>query len=219
MNGRQERGRAAPGSEDVNLRVVCGHAAIVLDDIPCAESALDRQIAHAGVDHKVDAIEVIEGAADVIGEGQEVIELSEFCGFHVVERQRLSRIAPEQRVVRHVVHEGVEVGRRERPVDRGLEVAPASPDVIDFHRYSGRDLLRHTRCQIPAVLPCVPAAGGCRIDREIVDLLPEDRIHHRPALAVGRRVQEVAVGHEVAVRVSPIPDPSELMKCPSPAGL
>src|SRR5256885_12516664 len=55
-------------------------------------------------------------------------------------------------------------------------VAPASPDVIDLHRDSGRDLLRDTRRQIPTVLPSVPAAGGRRIDGERRDRLPEERI-------------------------------------------
>ena len=60
--------RAAPGSEDVDLRVLRGHAALVLDDVPGAGAALDRHVAQARVHREVDAVEVVEGAADVVGE-------------------------------------------------------------------------------------------------------------------------------------------------------
>src|SRR5256885_14589663 len=81
-------------------------------------------------------------------------------------------------------------------------VAPASPDVIALHRASGRDLLRDTRHQIPAVLPSVPATGGRRIDGERRDRLPEERISGA-ALAVGRRTEQVAVDTEIVVAIGP----------------
>src|SRR6185436_10528556 len=42
-----ERERAAPGTEDVGLRVLRGHATFVLDDVPDAQPTLYGQIARA----------------------------------------------------------------------------------------------------------------------------------------------------------------------------
>src|SRR5439155_8321304 len=45
----KERARAAPGTEDVELRVLRDHAALVLDDVAAAGAALDRDVAQTRV--------------------------------------------------------------------------------------------------------------------------------------------------------------------------
>ena len=147
-------------------------------------------LAQACVHREVDAVERVVGAADVVGERQEVVDLLELRGLHVVERQRVPAAARQLRILRHVVDERIEVGRRPRAVDRGRQVSPAPPDVVDFDRDPRRDLLRHARRQIPAVLARVPSARGRRVDRERSDRLAEVRIP-RAALAVGGRVQQL----------------------------
>ena len=115
---------------------------------------------------RLPSVDAVVRAAGVIGVRSVVIENTEFRCFEIVERQRLSGIAPEQRIVRHLVCEGVEIGRGERPIDRRLQVAPASANVVDLDGNLGRDLLHHAERQVPAVLACVPAAGRCGINRE-----------------------------------------------------
>ena len=53
------------------------------------------------------------------------------------------------------------------------------------------------------MLPLVPAGGGVRIDRGWRVGRPKCRAGHRAAFAVGCRVQQIAVGHEVAVGIDP----------------
>src|SRR5215475_10523023 len=80
----EEPVRAAPGTEDVELRVIMDNAAGVLDDVPAARAALDRNGAQTCVHGDVEAVEIIKGAAHVVGERQEVIGLLELCLFDVV---------------------------------------------------------------------------------------------------------------------------------------
>ena len=105
--------RAAPGTEDVELRVLRDHAARVLDDVPGAEPALDRHVAQARVHRHVDAVERVVGAAEIVGERQVVVELVELRRLHVVERQRVVRRRRAAGSVRHVVDERIEIGRRQ----------------------------------------------------------------------------------------------------------
>ena len=49
LEGIKERQRAAPRSENVNFRMRFGHAAVVLDDVPGAEPALENHLSHARV--------------------------------------------------------------------------------------------------------------------------------------------------------------------------
>ena len=200
----EEPVRAAPGTEDVGLRVILDHAARVFHDVPRAEPALERHLAHARVQHEVDTVERVGGAADAVGERQVVVDLLELRGFHVIERQRVPAAARQLRILRHVVHERIEVGRCPRAVDRGRQVAPAPPDVVELDRYFRSHLLRHSECQIPAVLACVPSIRRRRVNCQRRLWLPEERVP-RPALAVGGRVQQVAVDDVVAVRVGPVP--------------
>src|SRR4030095_12047225 len=51
--------------------------------------------------------------------------------------------------------------------------------------------------QVPAVLPRVPSVHECGVNRVRRECLPEEWIPEA-ALAVGRRVQGVAIGHVVA---------------------
>ena len=146
--------------------------------------------------------------------------LLNFAGLHVVERQRVPAAARQPESCRHVVDERVEVGRRPGAVDRGLQVAPAPPDVVDFDRDPRRDLLRHAavRSQLYSrVFHPLVVAG---IDRERGDRLPEERIRQRAALAVGApgfsRLQSAT---KSLVRRRSSLCWSVLTKCPSPAGL
>src|SRR5206468_9817702 len=58
---------AAPGTEDVEVRVIRDHAARVLDDVAGAGAALERDVAQTRVHREVDAVEVVEGAAGIVG--------------------------------------------------------------------------------------------------------------------------------------------------------
>src|SRR5215475_11054485 len=80
----EEPVRAAPGTEDVELRVIMDDAAGVFDDVPAARAALDGNSAQTCVHGDVEAVEIIKGAAHVVGERQEVIGLLELCLFDVV---------------------------------------------------------------------------------------------------------------------------------------
>src|SRR4029453_15055678 len=73
-----ERLGAAPRTEDVELRVSLDHTTPVLDDVAGAGAALERDVAQTRVDRDVDAVEVVRRAADVVGEGEEVVDLLEF---------------------------------------------------------------------------------------------------------------------------------------------
>src|SRR5262245_54350548 len=205
QEGPEEWRRAAPADAgDQRFRMRGRHAALVLDDVPRAGPTLYREVLEAHTYRDIDAVEAVVAAADVVVERAEVVELVDLGRIHIVERQRVAAAVREQRVQRHLVRERIEIGRRESAVDRGLQVAPAAPDVIDLHRDPRRDLLGDTGHQIPAVLPSVPAISGGWIDGERRDRLPEERIAGA-ALAVGCRAEQIAVDTEVAVTISPRP--------------
>jgi hypothetical protein len=86
--------RSAPGTEDVVLRVIPHHAAGVFDHVPGARAALDSDGAQTRIHGDIDAVEIVVGAAHVVGKRQEVIGQPEFFGFDVVEGQRVSAAAP-----------------------------------------------------------------------------------------------------------------------------
>ena len=77
-------------------------------------------------------------------------------------------------------------------------IAPAPPDVGDLHRGARRDLLLDADTHVPAVLPNVPTVEDFGIvgleDHGPAEVLVEPG----PALAVGRRVHQVAIGTVVA---------------------
>jgi hypothetical protein len=58
-------------------------------------AALDCDVLEARVHRHVDAVETVVRAAGVIRERPEIIENPELRGLEIVERQRLSGIAPE----------------------------------------------------------------------------------------------------------------------------
>ena len=57
------------------------HSAFVLDDVAGAGATLDGHVAQARVDADVHAVEGVGGAADVVGESLEVVEIPNFAGF------------------------------------------------------------------------------------------------------------------------------------------
>ena len=188
---------AAPRTEDVVLRVLRDHAARVLDDVAGAGAALDRDGAQTRVHGHVDTVEAVKGAADLVGERKPVPDLLDLPRLHVAEGQRIAAAARQPGIARHVVDERVEVGGRPRIVDGGRQVSPAPPDVVNLERYSRRDLLRDASRQIPAVLPRVPSVHERGVNRVRGEWLPKEWIPEA-ALAVGRRVQEVAIGDVVS---------------------
>ena len=108
------------------------HTARVLNDVAGTGAALDRDVAETRVDSNVDSVEVVERAADVVGERQEVIDLLELARFHVTERQWVAAAAREAGIAWHVVDECIEVGRRPCTVDRDRQVSPAPANVVHF---------------------------------------------------------------------------------------
>ena len=85
-------------------------------------------------------------------------------------------------------------------------------DVGDVHRRSRADLLLHRDAEIPVGRTDAPAVEDARIEVVGQDVLAEVRVRHDAAqiAAAGAeilrgRVQQIAVGHEVAVRVGPRP--------------
>jgi hypothetical protein len=93
-----------------------------------------------GVHRDVHAVEGVRRAADVVGEGQVVVDLLVLRRLDVAERHRIAPAAWQPAILRHVEHKRVEVGRRPRTVDRGRQVSPAPADVVDLQRDSRRDL-------------------------------------------------------------------------------
>src|SRR6185503_13542094 len=121
-----ERLGAAPGTEDVELRVSLDHTAPVLDDVAGAGAALERDVAQTRVDRDVDAVEVV-------GEGEEVVDLLVLRRLDVAERHRIAPAAWQPAILRHVEHKRVEISRRPRTVDRGGQVTPGPADVVHLH--------------------------------------------------------------------------------------
>src|SRR5262249_41112928 len=102
----EKRARTAPGTEDVVLRGI-PDAAGVLDDVPAARAALDGDGAQTRIHGDVEAVEIVVGAAHVVGERQEVIGQPELSWFDVVERQRISAAARQPAVFRQILRERI----------------------------------------------------------------------------------------------------------------
>src|SRR5262245_5063092 len=76
---------AAPVTEDVELRVSLDDTTPVLDDIARARAALERHGLQTGVHRDVHAVELVGRAADVVSEGEEVVDLLVLRGLDVAE--------------------------------------------------------------------------------------------------------------------------------------
>ena len=216
MNGEPKPERAAVDNRrNVDVRVLRGQAALVLDDVSGAEPGLHGQpLLQPGIDRPVDAVIPVDDATGVVGERVEVVGLVVLCGRDFLEGQGISAAARQLGILRHEVCERVEVGRLQRAVDRRRDVSPAPPVVGQVDRHPRGELLRNAGRQIPAVLPCVPAGRGRGIDRERRDALREEGIPRAATVSrrvvarqvrivLIRRVEQIAVRNEVFVRVNP----------------
>src|SRR5204862_1330770 len=77
-------------------------------------------------------------------------------------------------------------------------------EVPDTHAQAGSQLVLHGDRALPVVVLHVePADSISRALRARLAHLAEGEVRPGPALTLGRRVEEVAVGHEVAVGVVP----------------
>src|SRR5262249_27185407 len=132
----EESASAAPGTENVILRMTLDHTAGILDDIPAAGAALDGDAAHTRIHSDIDAGEIVEGATYVVRERQEVVGQPELCGFDVVERQRISAAARQPAVLRQLIRERIEVGRCPRAVDLSRQISPLPVDIVQLDRGS-----------------------------------------------------------------------------------
>ena len=79
-----------------------------------------------------------------------------------------------------------------------------APEVADVDRDARQHLVLHARRELPVRLPMAPAGSrsGSNVSRRRRPCRTF-RVADRPALAVGRRVQQVALRDEVAVGTEP----------------
>ncbi len=165
------------------------------------DAALRRQAApQPGVHVQVHAVVSFDAAlAEVLGEGDVIVDLPELRRLHVVDALHDVAAAVRQaRIERGREVEPVEVGRADGAVVGHRLVAPAPPDVRDLERRARRDLLLNARAEVPAVLANVPAVEHLGVVRRGDGVLAEVLVGPGPALAVGRRVHQVAVGRVIA---------------------
>ena len=169
--------------------------------LPDVDASLRREAAPQPRVHvEVHAVVGFDAAlAEVLGEGDVVVDLPELRGLHVVDPLHDVAAAVRQaRIERGREVELIEVRRADGAVVGDRLVAPAPPDVGDLQRCARRDLLLDAGAEIPAVLPNVPAVEHLGVVGRGDDVLAEVLVGPGPALAVGRRVHQVAVGCEVA---------------------
>ena len=101
--------------------------------------------------------------------------------------------------------ERVEIRRTHRSVVSHGEVLEPAPVVADLDRRARQELALNGGAKLPVRGPHSPAVKDLLIDRRALERTAERRRQPWPALTAGRRVHQIAVGHEIAIGVVPVP--------------
>ena len=174
--------------------------------MPDVEPALHQNSAgKPRVDRCIDtSVDVANRWPEVAREGHEVVHLAELVRIDVLEAAdlvasttRQARVDRRRDAVRTVVR------RAHQLVVNSEQVPPPVPDPGGAHRQSRRELVLDPALYLPIVRPLAISGQEIGIVERVDPGCAEVGVRHRPALAIGLRAPQVAVGDAAAVRVGP----------------
>src|SRR5262249_16668669 len=142
------------------LRAVDDDAARVRRRLTGAEAAADDESpARARVDVDVDAVPVLNLAAEVVSQRGVIVDLTDFLGIEVVETADVvAAAAGKARIGGRRDAELTVVGARDRAVLGHREVAIPATEVADIRADPRRQLVLHAGGELPVVRAIEPAA-------------------------------------------------------------
>ncbi len=205
--------RALARDRRIELRQVRPHLAVVGHGLSRARPADDREVPGPQVERRVDAVEVLIPASVVARGRDEIAHLTGLVRGDIVQaRHHVAAAARQAGIDWSHDAEGCQIGRLQRQVvGNGKAMEPATA-VGERRRCPGKNLPLHRDVERPVRWPDAPAVENRRIEVVGQHILPELGVRHDAAqVATTRpevlraRVQQVAIGHEVAVRIAPGP--------------
>ncbi len=188
----------------------------VLHAAPGARAGLeDQAVVQPRVEAGGHAVPVLRARRRVVGLERLVVARSGSDSRIDVEIRRGGAAAGQIRILRNRQAPLVVVRRLREQVVRHEEVAEPAPVVAHLERHARHQFLLHAGAELPVVRTDAPALQNRGIDRRQVRVgIAEIRTGPRRRRAIvaagrqvvlGRRIQQVAIHHEVAVAVRPSP--------------